>query len=394
MKSRIVYIGEESDTFSIFNNKLNENYEILFFETGLEFLNWTSDKDHAVKAIVYADPRNAFSGIPLLKQLCSMEYMKSIPFILICGKLDFSDKRKLIQEGVSELMDLSFDKESIIKRLDYLIANPIVRKGIQNPVPVITAPPQYRMPFMKRAFDILFSSIVLLLLSPLFLIIGVLIKIESRGPVFYSSKRVGTGYRIFDFYKFRSMSMDADKRLKDISHLNQYKKEVPQQEVAQQSLCDECKRNNTSCQAILYLDRDAVCEKVYYANLDTKKAATFIKINNDPRVTRIGKFIRNTSIDELPQLVNVLKGDMSIVGNRPLPLYEAEKITTDKFVSRFLAPAGITGLWQVTKRGGSGKMSEEERMELDNDYARNYSFSRDLSIILKTIPALIQKENV
>jgi lipopolysaccharide/colanic/teichoic acid biosynthesis glycosyltransferase len=120
---------------------------------------------------------------------------------------------------------------------------------------------------------------------------------------------------------------------------------------------------------------------------------TFIKFNNDPRVTRVGKFIRNKSIDELPQLFNVLKGDMSIVGNRPLPLYEAEKITTDKYSQRFFAPAGITGLWQVNKRG-KGKMSEEERIELDNDYARNFSFFRDIKIILKTIPALLQKENV
>jgi lipopolysaccharide/colanic/teichoic acid biosynthesis glycosyltransferase len=84
---------------------------------------------------------------------------------------------------------------------------------------------------------------------------------------------------------------------------------------------------------------------------------------------------------------------MSIVGNRPLPLYEAERVTTDQFALRFHAPAGITGLWQVTKRG-KATMSDEERMELDNDYARNYSFWRDIKIILKTIPALFQKENV
>jgi lipopolysaccharide/colanic/teichoic acid biosynthesis glycosyltransferase len=85
---------------------------------------------------------------------------------------------------------------------------------------------------------------------------------------------------------------------------------------------------------------------------------------------------------------------MSIVGNRPLPLYEAEKITTDQFALRFAAPAGITGLWQVTKRGKGGSMSEEERMELDNDYAKDYSFGRDIKLILKTVPALFQKENV
>ena len=103
--------------------------------------------------------------------------------------------------------------------------------------------------------------------------------------------------------------------------------------------------------------------------------------------------MRNTSIDELPQLVNVLIGDMSIVGNRPLPLYEAEKLTTDRYALRFMAPAGITGLWQVEKRG-KGAMSEEERLMLDNDYAKNHSFFYDILLILKTIPALFQKESV
>lgn len=107
----------------------------------------------------------------------------------------------------------------------------------------------------------------------------------------------------------------------------------------------------------------------------------------------MGKFIRNTSIDELPQLWNVIIGDMSIVGNRPLPLYEAEKLTSDRYALRFLAPAGITGLWQVEKRG-KGEMSEDERLMLDNKYAENHSFVNDIRLILKTIPALFQSENV
>jgi lipopolysaccharide/colanic/teichoic acid biosynthesis glycosyltransferase len=142
------------------------------------------------------------------------------------------------------------------------------------------------------------------------------------------------------------------------------------------------------------MDGEQICEKSYLENNKSKQGSTFIKIENDPRITKIGKFIRNTSIDELPQLFNVLKGDMSIVGNRPLPMYEAEKITTDQFALRFIAPAGITGLWQVTKRGKGGPMSEEERMELDNQYAKTYSFWNDIILILKTVPALFQKENV
>ena len=120
----------------------------------------------------------------------------------------------------------------------------------------------------------------------------------------------------------------------------------------------------------------------------------FVKIENDPRVTRIGRFIRKYSIDELPQLLNVLKGDMSIVGNRPLPLYEAELLTSDAYIDRFMAPSGLTGLWQVEKRGGAGKMSAEERKQLDIKYAQDFSFWLDLKIILRTFTAFVQKENV
>ena len=151
----------------------------------------------------------------------------------------------------------------------------------------------------------------------------------------------------------------------------------------------------------MYVDTNEICE--YWHNFQQNKAAensaTFVKISNDPRVTRVGKFIRNTSIDELPQLINVLKGDMSIVGNRPLPVYEAELLTEDTMSKRFLAPAGITGLWQVELRGKGGVMSEAERMNLDNEYAdhfkgNNYSFWYDIKLILRTIPALLQKEAV
>jgi lipopolysaccharide/colanic/teichoic acid biosynthesis glycosyltransferase len=110
-------------------------------------------------------------------------------------------------------------------------------------------------------------------------------------------------------------------------------------------------------------------------------------------VTRFGRILRNSSLDELPQLINVLLGDMSLVGNRPLPLYEAEKLTKDQFAKRFLAPAGITGLWQISKRGLS-QMSEEDRMKLDITYANKSSFLFDLEIIFKTIPVLFQRESV
>lgn len=203
--------------------------------------------------------------------------------------------------------------------------------------------------FFRRSLDILISLTLIIFLLPVFVLIGIAVKMESRGPVFYISKRAGKGYRIFDFYKFRTMHIGADGQREELEKLNLY------------SL------KNSS--------------------------ARFFKIKNDPRITRIGAFLRNTSLDELPQLINVLKGDMSIVGNRPLPLYEAATLTTNEWAERFMAPAGITGLWQIKKRGRD-KMSVEERINLDITYAKNNNILKDLWIIIKTPAALFQKTNV
>lgn len=203
--------------------------------------------------------------------------------------------------------------------------------------------------FFKRSLDIIAAGTGLLIASPLMLVIAALIRLESKGPVFYASPRAGRNYKVFKFYKFRTMVPDADKQLQQLKHLNQY---------------------------------------------DTnEKGPVFYKVSNDPRITKLGNFLRNTSLDEIPQLFNVLKGDMSLVGNRPLPLYEAKSLTTDNWVERFLAPAGITGLWQISKRGKK-EMSVEERINLDIDYAYKNSFTYDMWLIVNTPRALIQKDNV
>lgn len=248
------------------------------------------------------------------------------------------------------------------------------------------------IPTSKRFFDVAFALLCLLCLLPLFAVVALLIKLESRGPVFYYSYRVGTGYRRFRFWKFRSMRQDADQLLAGMTGLNQYQAAAATSLTA--AATDACACGGPVCQArLIGKNGHPVCEKQYRTQQKNSGAPAFIKIRNDPRITRVGLFLRNTSIDELPQLFNVLRGDMSIVGNRPLPIYEAEKLTTDQFAARFMAPAGITGLWQVSKRGGAG-MSEDERKALDVEYARSYSLKGDLLILLKTFPALIQQENV
>jgi lipopolysaccharide/colanic/teichoic acid biosynthesis glycosyltransferase len=257
-------------------------------------------------------------------------------------KGNFSDEIIFLQEH---------DKKTLLSKAQFLRkvktrAGELISRGEMESF--LRAAPTPR-PVSKRAFDILVASLAITVLSPVLLLIALAIRIESKGSVFYVSKRAGRGYRIFDFYKFRTMSKGADEKMKEISHLNQY-------------------------------------------NANATEGPVFFKINNDPRITKVGAFLRNTSLDELPQLLNVLLGDMSLVGNRPLPLYEAVTLTTDDWAKRFMAPAGMTGLWQIKKRG-KGDMSVEERINLDIDYADKYSFMYDLWIMANTPSALIQKVN-
>lgn len=245
---------------------------------------------------------------------------------------------------------------------------------------------QYRIPLGKRLFDIMVSSIILLCLSPLFLIVMIAIRIESKGKVFYHQPRVGMGYQIFPFFKFRSMYADADKRVEELKSKSQYADEV-------NTNYESTKIQSEDSEDIRVSDTGIVSERSFQEQEQKEIEESFFKVKNDPRITKVGTFIRKTSIDELPQLFNVLRGEMSLVGNRPLPLYEAEKLTEDKYIQRFFAPAGITGYWQVTDRG-KDDVSGESRKLKDVFYAQNRNMLMDLWILFKTPLAAIQQENV
>jgi lipopolysaccharide/colanic/teichoic acid biosynthesis glycosyltransferase len=385
----VLYVGGDTGT----SNQLNESgfFAIERRENSLLAIDLL-EKKHDVQVIVCEQNLPGINGIDFFSMLRKQKLLDGIFFILIHDRRDNNLLQKALSMGLHDMYFKPVDPQSLATRIAYLTKYPPHK---DNPDSSESAVPfVYRTPFVKRAFDVFFSGLGLLFLSPFFLIIAILIRLESKGKVFYASKRVGTGYRVFDFYKFRSMFTGADLQLKSLASQNQYASpEETDKDPAEEQGCPDCAKLKTNCSPILFIEGEKICESHYLRKKKEKNKAAFIKILNDPRVTRVGRFIRKTSIDELPQLFNVLIGDMSIVGNRPLPLYEAEMLTSDEWGERFLGPAGITGLWQVNKRGKKD-MSDEERKQLDNQYARHYSFLGDIKIILRTIPALLQKEDV
>ncbi|MFN4025634.1 MAG: sugar transferase [Hyphomonas sp.] len=210
--------------------------------------------------------------------------------------------------------------------------NAFVLSDTYNPVPpsAFTA---------KRAFDIFVACLALILVAPLLLVIGVMIRLQDGRPAVYSQKRYGLNGRVFNCLKLRSMVPDAAERLQDV------------------------------------LEADAAAKAEWSATQ---------KLTNDPRVTPIGRFIRASSIDELPQLINVIRGDMSLVGPRPITLSERPRYG-ENFAYYCSVLPGITGLWQIS---GRSNVCYQHRVTLDVTYAQTRSFWGDVKIILKTIPAV------
>ncbi len=343
---------------------------------------------------VFLEKQEMTTDIPTITQLHKL--YPELYIILISETLSKEEKLPYLKAGIDCMISKEYSKEDLQKLLSVVIdfkEKTKIKKSNQ-----VSSLAEFKLPLWKRTFDILASSAAILMLSPILISTALLIRFESDGKVVYKSKRVGSNYKIFDFYKFRSMYSDADKRLAEYKKLNQYTKETAEEEVADSSsalgISLENHPTESSQDILLFSDDLSTSENNYLKTKRNERSNAFFKIENDPRITHMGRFIRKYSIDELPQLFNILKGDMSVVGNRPLPLYEAELLTSDEYVQRFMAPAGLTGLWQVEKRGDAGKMSAEERKQRDIKYAKEFSFRMDMMIIIKTFTAFIQKENV
>ena len=189
----------------------------------------------------------------------------------------------------------------------------------------------------KRIFDFVSAMVLLLIAAPALVLVAIMIKLESKGPVFFVQERVGLNKRRFKMLKFRTMQRDAEARMSEIEHLNE-------------------------------------------------KTGPIFKIRNDPRVTSVGRWLRRTSIDELPQLINVLLGDMSIVGPRPLSVRDATRMELAWQKRRFSVKPGLTCLWQIS---GRSNLSFEQWMQLDLEYIDHWSLGLDASILLRTIPAIV-----
>ena len=197
--------------------------------------------------------------------------------------------------------------------------------------------------FLKRTVDITASATALLLLSPVFLVTSLAIKKDSDGPAMFTQKRIGKDGKLFEIYKFRTMVPDADKKLFEL------------------------------------LDKDEKAREEYKVNK---------KLKNDPRITKVGNFLRKTSIDELPQLINVLKGDMSLVG--PRPYLPREKDDMGAYYNTIIeSKPGITGLWQVSGRSNT---TFEDRLEFDKEYTENKGFFYDMGLLTKTVGVVIHKD--
>lgn len=312
------------------------------------------------------------------------QHLSPCYFILLVDTIDDSEKSAYLSSGINDTLSVTASTQEIEQKLEFIDRKKELLFAEQTSKQQIL---HFKIPLWKRIFDIIFSIVALIVLSPVFLLTAIAIKLESKGPIWYKSKRVGSNYTIFDFIKFRSMYIDADKRLKEYEQLNQYNNPEERNSAINGAFMAEE-------DVMLISDDYIISEQDFNTQKHIHQENAFVKIENDPRITKVGRFIRKYSIDELPQLINILRGEMSVVGNRPLPLYEAEMLTSDESIDRFIAPAGLTGLWQVEKRGDSGKLSAEERKQLDITYGRTYSFMLDMKIIVRTLTAFVQKENV
>ncbi len=306
----------------LLTNRL-ENYELI----GFVDTEWIEGADEKFKKRYPLIPYSEFTSY--LKEHVVDEVVICLP-IKSCYTKYTEIIKICVQQGITVRILADFFFISMAKsRMDFFENNAVMT--------LYTGNMNSGMLIIKRLMDISISIVLLTVLSPLFIITAVAIKTTSPGPVFFVQKRVGLNKRLFNLYKFRTMVENAEELQKELEELNEADGPV-------------------------------------------------FKIKDDPRITPLGRFLRKSSIDELPQLFNVLKGDMSLVGPRPLPVRDYREFDQDWFSRRFSVRPGITCLWQIS---GRSDISFYQWIEMDLDYIDNWSLSLDIRILLKTIPVVL-----
>lgn len=344
-----VYIGKDGKTIELFSKlSIGVFYAASNCNKAIKVLDKIREK---------YDAALFFEQVNLSKDIADIRYMRKkypgLYMVLVIDSLSKEEASEYLKAGINNTIKYETTHEALTDLSTFLKRRKEQKiKALQLKAQNINA---FKLPLWKRAFDIFFSGMAILCLSPLLIFTALAIRIESKGPIIYKSKRVGSNYQIFDFLKFRSMYTDADKHLKDFNALNQYQEE--EQDIWGEEEEPEAELNeNTDEEEILLISDDfVITEEDYIHKKSKEKSNAFVKLENDPRITKIGRFIRKYSIDELPQLINILKGDMSIVGNRPLPLYEAELLTSDEHIDRFMG----TGRANRTLAGGEKRGSRK-----------------------------------
>jgi lipopolysaccharide/colanic/teichoic acid biosynthesis glycosyltransferase len=331
---KVLYIGSSKEPVQILNN--SGLFNVIQIDTSIEAINYLrTQKD--TDAII-AETKIYFSDgfqIRRLLEKKEKDFIKTTPYILISMAYDEKMSMRALRAGIDDHYLFPVDPQRIYNRIIDFKNHP-EQIGVLRKVSKDTNQGglKYETPLLKRIFDITFAGLALLFLSPLMLLVIIAIKLDSKGPFYYTSKRIGANMNDFGFLKFRSMKVNADQLLskKDLAKLNQYAtktiKECPGcANLPKGEFCGDVTKGVGENEKGEEIEVE-ICSNLVALRKEAER--NFTKLENDPRITRVGKFIRNTSIDELPQLINIIKGDMSIVGNRPLPVVEADIISIDK----------------------------------------------------------------
>jgi exopolysaccharide biosynthesis polyprenyl glycosylphosphotransferase len=280
--------------------------------------------------------KNRFKLLGGIDDLKKILEKKVIDEVIICLPI------KTFYNKINMLINLCEEQGVTVRIIANLFNMKIAQSYIDHldNIPILTLhsiPTDQIQLLIKRLFDIFLSIIMLIMISPLFLLIGIIIWLDDKGPVFFTQERVGLNKRLFKLIKFRTMVVNAEQLKKSIE-------------------------------------------------INNEVSGPVFKIKNDPRLTRVGKFLRRTSLDELPQFLNVLKGEMSLVGPRPPIMSEVVQYELANRRRLSMKP-GITCIWQIS---GRSNIPFDKWMELDLEYIDNWSILTDFKILLKTIPAVIR----